>query len=163
MARNERSFVPGISSNEDGRIMGPGRVFKHHSPLRGSRMRHFQPGDSGLVFTDLPQNLSYSLAIFGSPELNKLRLKRCLFPLKVHALLVVIVVIGTGGNFGDDGLELRLDATGENPMEGIVIFRRDRIEFVIVAASASHGQSQKAFGDYVNTIIDDVVRHSHES
>ena len=51
----------------------------------------------------------------------------------------------------------RLDRAGEDAVERVVVFGRDRVELVVVAASAGDGQAQQAAGDDVDPVVDDLV------
>src|SRR6266850_2485725 len=46
---------------------------------------------------------------------------------------------------------------GKNSMQRVIILRRDRIKFVIVASSAGNGQTERSASDHVDAIIDNVV------
>ena len=85
-----------------------------------------------------------------------------LFPRQVHALFVVIAVLGAADDFRDDRLNRRLDTAREDAVQRIIIPGRDGIELVVVATSAGDGQAEKTFGHHVDPIVDDVVLHLHE-
>src|SRR6187401_211043 len=57
----------------------------------------------------------------------------------------------------DHGLDGRLDGTGEDAIERIVVGRWDRIELVIVTARAGYRQPQERLRSDINPIIDDVA------
>src|SRR3954463_16106116 len=47
-------------------------------------------------------------------------------------------------------------------MERIIIFGGNGIELVVMTESARHSQTEKTFGNHINSIIDNIVLHSHE-
>ena len=70
--------------------------------------------------------------------------------LVIYPLLVLL--IGSHSLGGGQGKFDTLTA-GEDPKEGIVVQRRDGIEFVIVAASAATGQPQKSPGCDIDPVV----------
>src|SRR5207248_1401176 len=50
-------------------------------------------------------------------------------------------------------LQVRLARAGEDAGQGVVILRRDRIELVIVTASAGDRQAEKRAAERVNTLL----------
>ena len=52
----------------------------------------------------------------------------------------------------------RLRAAREDPVQRIVIFRRDGVELVVVAARARHGQREEALRHHINAVVNQVVR-----
>ena len=51
----------------------------------------------------------------------------------------------------------------ENAVERVVVLDRDRINFVIVAARALHGETHGAARDHVDPVVNDIVRHPEEA
>ena len=61
-----------------------------------------------------------------------------------------------GGN-AEEGQFVRLDGTGEDTVEGVIIARGNRIVLVVVAASAAHGQRHRPPRNRINAVVDRVV------
>ena len=57
----------------------------------------------------------------------------------------------------DDRVLLRLDDGGEDAVEGVVVGGRDRVELVIMATRAGHGQPEEALGRRIDALVDGVV------
>ena len=51
----------------------------------------------------------------------------------------------------------RLDRTGEDAVERVIVLGRDRVELVVVTAGAGYAQPQEAPGHDVDPVVDDVV------
>ena len=77
-----------------------------------------------------------------------------LFELREFGLEIEIV---RGVRHPHDRLFLRLLDAREDAVERVVIRGRNRIEFVVVAASAGDGHSEKALRHGVDPVVDDVV------
>ena len=50
-------------------------------------------------------------------------------------------------------------STFEHPCQPVIVFGREWIEFVIVAAGAAHGQPHHRSGDGVDLFVDDIHLH----
>src|SRR5262249_51049811 len=63
----------------------------------------------------------------------------------------------------DDWLKLWFSTTREHAEERVIVFGGYRIEFMVMAPGARNGQSQEPFGHDIDSVINDIVLHSHES
>ena len=57
----------------------------------------------------------------------------------------------------------RLGAAHKNSAQSVVIRRGDRVKFMIVAACARDCEPKEPPADYVNAVVDDLIRHFTES
>src|ERR1043166_6491348 len=126
-------------------------------------MGHFEFDDGGLIFARLALGLLDELAVASAPRFAKLRLEGIFLRIQFHAFLVIIAVSRAGLDFGNHGFDGRLGATGKNPAQRVIVLCWYRIEFVVVAAGAGDGEPEKAFGDDVDAIIENIVGHAHEA
>ena len=78
--------------------------------------------------------------------------------------LLSLLLFGEEGRVGSwwvasqQGLAFRFMAAGKDAIEGIVVFDRNRIILVGMAASACDGQAHRSTKNHINPVIDDVMR-----
>ena len=71
-----------------------------------------------------------------------------------------------GGGFvegGEEGFFGGFFGGGEDTVEGVVVTRGDRVEFVIVTAGAGDGEAEDTAGHDVDAVVDDVVLITEEA
>ena len=78
--------------------------------------------------------------------------------------LLVVSAVGVGRRVladekgvADDRILLGLDDGGEDAVQGVVVGGGNRVELMVVATRAGHGQSEETLGRRIDTLVDGVV------
>src|SRR5262245_57632645 len=104
-------------------------------------MSHLELSDSSTVLAKIAQKFPSCLGVLRITQLSEFVVQVLFFLLQIHASLVIVAVFRATDDFGNDGFNLRLDATGENAVQRIIIPSGDGVEFVIMTPGAGDGQA----------------------
>src|SRR5262245_23827977 len=113
-------------------------------------MSHLELSDGSTILAKIAQEFTPCLGVLRIAHLSEFVFQLLFLAFEVHAPFVVIAVFSAGDNFGYHGLDLGLDATGENAVQRVIIARWDGVELMIVTPGAGNGEAKETFGHDVN-------------
>ncbi len=102
-------------------------------------MSQFQLSNFRLILTQVALELAETFAIPVSPQFAQFSFQGVLFLLEIHSLFIVIGVFRSADVLQNHRFEFRLSTTREDTKQRVVVFRRDRVELVVMAPSARDG------------------------